>query len=92
MLNLVKFFSIKLWQIEIAPKLQFSSKIHQNRCQLGLLPRPYRLLTVLTVLPIPLTVEGEELAANFSPPTVRGMGIRKHCKPPVGSGATPQPK
>jgi len=91
MLNLVKFFSIKLWQIKIAPKLQFCSKIHQNRFRLGLSPRPYRGLTVLTVLPMPLTAGMEEFAANSSHPTVRGMGS-KHGKLLVGSAATPQPK
>ena len=35
----------------------------------------------------------EELAADSSPPTVRDTGKHyKHCKPPVGSGAKPQPK
>jgi len=71
MLNLVTFFSIQLWQIKIAPELQFCSKIRQNRFRLGLCPRPYRGLTVLL---IPLTVGWEELAANSFPLTVRGMG------------------
>ena len=59
----------------ISPSFNFLfTKIHQNRFRLGLCPRPYRGLTVLTMLPVPLTVGGEELAGNSSPPTVRGMG------------------
>ena len=89
-----EYSKLRNWSMRpmISPSFIFLvTKIHQNRFRLGRRPRPYRGLTVLTMLPIPLLLEGRNW--RLIPPSNRRYG--KHCKccePHVGAGATPQPK